>query len=98
MLYLGQCTESDANWKAKMCKKDIFPSEFFINSGKKLLDSNGITERYKLLFREEDLEHGEAIARDGFQTLVISSLSPFEYEEKLAESLPLGYLYPIYVT
>jgi hypothetical protein len=95
---LGQCSESDANWKSKLCKKDIFPTELFINSGKKLLDFNGITERYKLLFREEDLEYGEAIAREGFKTIVISSLSPYEYEEKLQESLPLGYLYPIYVT
>ena len=98
MLYLGQCSESDANWKSKLCKKDVFPTELFINSGQKLLDSNGITERYKLLFREEDLEYGEAIAREGFKTIVISSLSPYEYEEKLRESVPLGYLYPIYVT
>ena len=53
--------------------------------------------RFKDLFRDDELEHGEAIMRDGFQTLVVSAMGPAEYEAKLGESIPLGYMQPLYL-
>ena len=35
--------------------------------------------------------------RDGFRLLVISSVDPYKYEELLADSIPLGYMTPIYI-
>ncbi len=91
-LYLGNVSIENADWKTKLCKKDTFPSETFREAGKKLLP-----EKYKQIFREEDLEHGQAIARDNFRVVVVSSLDPYEYEAKLKDSIPLGYMKVIYV-
>lgn len=95
--YLGHCSIEHADWKKKLCKKDVFPSETFMHGGAKLLLPD-YDPRYKVLYREHDLEQGEAIVRDGFKVIVISSLSPFEFQEKLEDCIPLGYLEPIYVT
>jgi hypothetical protein len=54
--------------------------------------------RYRILFREEDLEHGQAIARDGFGAVFISSLDPYDYEKALEDSIPLGYMVPIFIS
>jgi hypothetical protein len=62
VLYLGEASIETADWKKKLCKKDVFPSEVFMNAGRKLLEP-AREPRYKLLFREEDLEQGQAIAR-----------------------------------
>ena len=91
-LYLGSMTAQHADWKKKMCKKDSFPVETFQLSGRKILEKYMGKFRYELCFREEDLEAGQAVARDGFKFIVVSSLSPFEYEENLKETIPLGYM------
>jgi len=59
--------------------------------------SIGDPPKFNAIFREEDMEHGQCICRDGFSFLVISSLSPMEYEKKLEDSIPLGYMKPLYV-
>jgi hypothetical protein len=53
--------------------------------------------RYEEIFREEDLESGMAVSRDGFQFIVITSLSPYDYEKQLEDCIPLGYMVPIYI-
>ena len=97
-LYLGDLTQDDANWKKKLCKKDCFPNETMVDAGRKLL-SPAFEPRYRLIFREEDLEEGKAVLKneDSFRTVVISALKPREYEAKLSESLALGYMQAIYV-
>jgi hypothetical protein len=95
VLYLGDCTYEHADFKKKLCKKDTFPSEVFMQGGAKLL--NGDPPKFNAIFREEDMEHGQCICRDGFSFLVISSLSPMEYTKKLEDSIPLGYMKPLYV-
>jgi hypothetical protein len=95
-LYLGSCTIEHADFKTKLCKKDVFPIEIFQTSGERML----IPKRepiYKCLYREEDLEHGIAVLREGFKVVCISSCDPYEYEQLLSDSIPLGYMIPIYV-
>lgn len=98
VLYLGGVHIEHANFKAKLCKKDTFPVEVFQQRGAKLLAPK-TKPRYKLILREEDMEEGlgDVIARDGFQVLVVSTLSPYEYEERLQDCIPLGYMLPIYI-
>lgn len=95
-LYLGAASIEHADWKKKLCKKETFPADTFTNAGAKLLQPVS-DPRYKLLFREEDLEHGQAVARDGFRVVVISSLDPQEFRSKLEDSIPLGYMSPLYI-
>lgn len=97
-LYLGGVTIEHADFKTKLCKKDVFPSEVFQEWGGKLFLPKS-NPKYKLLFREEDLDPGSklAIVNESFRFMCISTLSPFDYEEKLGESIPLGYMLPIYV-
>jgi hypothetical protein len=93
-LYLGSVTNEHADWKTKLCKKDSFPSETFREAGAALSSKK---DKFKLIYKEDELEHGEAICRDGFRTIVITSLDPYSYEESLKDSLPLGYMKAIYV-
>ena len=98
VLYLGSMTIEHANWKKKLCKKDTFPAEAFQLCGRKLLETYMGKKRFETFFREEDLEAGQAIARDGFKFIAVSSLSPHEYKEALEESIPLGYMDVVVVT
>jgi hypothetical protein len=97
-LYLGGVTIEHADFKTKLCKKDVFPNEVFQESGGKLFLPKS-NPKYKLLFREEDLDVGSklAIVREAFRVVCISTLSPFDYEQKLKDSIPLGYMIPIFV-
>ena len=79
-----------------MISQDVFPTETFMNGGAKLLQPD-YDPRYKLLFRECDLEQGQAIVREGFKVIVISSLSPPDFEKLLEDSSPLGSFEPIFV-
>ena len=96
VLYLGGTTCEHADFKKKLCKKDVFPNDTFIDSGKRLIKSS-VSPKYKLLYREEDLEQGEAVVRDGFSFMVISSLDPWVFEEALESTLPLGYMQPLFL-
>ena len=96
VLYLGGVTIEHADFKNKLCKKDVFPVNVFQQSGKGLMKPSS-NPKYKLIFRDEDLEHDQAVVRDGFNFIVVSSLSPYEYEEKLEESIPLGYMEACYL-
>jgi len=57
VLYLGAASIEHADWKKKLCKKDVFPITVFQNAGRKLLEPI-LDPQYKLLYREEDLEAG----------------------------------------
>ena len=35
--------------------------------------------------------------RDGFRVIVLSSLSAYDYEDRLSASIPLGYMRPMFV-
>ena len=72
-MYPGEVSIEHADWKKKLCSKDAFPVEVFQNGGAKLLQPD-YDPRYKKLYRPEDLEHGEAIVREGFQVLLITGL------------------------
>lgn len=96
VLYLGQTNIEHADFKTKLCKKDVFPKEVFQQGGLKLLQPD-YDPKYKYIYREEDMEAGQAVVRDGFQAAVITTLSAFDYERLLADSIPLGYMYPIYI-
>jgi hypothetical protein len=95
-LYLGDVQIEHADFKKKLCKKADFPLDVFTNAGLKLLQPES-EPRYKAIFRDEDLESGQAIARDGFKFIVITSLNPYEYEQLLSDCIPLGYCSPIYI-
>ena len=95
-MYLGEVNIAHADFKTKLCTKDSFPAETFQLGGLKLLQPD-YEPRYKKLYREEDLENGQAIVREGFQVVVISSLSAHDYQAKLADCIPLGYMHPLYV-
>lgn len=96
VLYLGGVNIEHADLKNKLCKKDTFPKESMINAGRKLLEPE-YEPKYKLIYREADLESGEAIVRDGFASIVVTTLSAFEYEKQLEDCIPLGYMHPIYI-
>ena len=97
-LYLGGVTVEHADFKKKLCKKDIFPVEVFQEWGRKLFTPKS-NPRFKVLYREEEMDSGTKcpVARDDFKFICISTVSPHEYEEKLGESLPLGYMTALYV-
>ena len=76
--------------------QDVFPSDVFVNAGKKLLQPPS-SPKYKTLFRESELEHGQAVVRPGFRVVVISSLDPYDFEQQLEQSIPLGYMQPLYI-
>ena len=40
---------------------------------------------------------GDPVAKEEFKFMCVSTLNPYEYQEKLEDSLPLGYMYPVYV-
>lgn len=97
VLYLGDIRTEHADFVHKLCKKDVFPTQTFVNGGRKLLGPS-YDPAFKKIFREEDMVSGQAIAKeDGFQVVVISTLDPYEYEEGLGESLQLGCFVPIFV-
>ena len=98
-LYLGELTAEEANFKKKMCKKDVFPVECMVEGGKKLLGPP-FDPRYKKIMRAEDLDGEDGVDLknpEGFRSVIISSLRPTEYEDKLGESLPLGYMQAVFV-
>ena len=95
-LYMGSVTIEHANLKRKLCKKDVFPNESMMEAGARLKQP-AFDPRYKLLFREADLEEGEAILRDGFYTVVLSRLHPKEIEKELSECIPLLSMTPIFI-
>mmetsp|Transcript_14330 Transcript_14330/g.21462 ORF Transcript_14330/g.21462 Transcript_14330/m.21462 type:complete len:401 (-) Transcript_14330:46-1248(-) len=98
VLYLGSITVEHADFKKKLCKKDVFPSELFQESGAKLFAPKS-NPRFKLLYRESDMDEGtgDPAAKEEFKFMCVSTLNPYEYQEKLEDSLPLGYMYPVYV-
>ena len=76
--------------------QNVFPRETFVEAGKKLLGPP-YEPRYKSLFRDADLEHGQAVVRDGFRVVVVTALDPYKYKESLEDCIPLGYMSPVYV-
>ena len=99
-LYLGDCNIEHADFKKKLCKKTVFPADVFTDAGRRLLGNGPEGEpRYKAIFREEDLDSGQACVKgDTFRAVVISSLRPAEWYEKLQDCLPTGYMAPVYVS
>ena len=94
VLYMGGVNIEHADIKNKLCKKDVFPKDVFIKSGEHLIND---ADKRKLIYRDADLEEGEAIVREGFHTIVVSSLSPFDFQHKLEDCIPLGYMHPVFV-
>lgn len=55
--------------------------------------------RCNLMFREEDMEQGQCLVKsDNFRFCAVTSLSPKEVVDKLGETIPLGYMQPVYVS
>eukprot|EP00903_Cladosiphon_okamuranus_P018770 g17268.t3 len=54
-LRLGRLTSEHANFKSKLCARDVFPAEMFQEGGKKMF-LPGKKPRCNLMFREEDKE------------------------------------------
>lgn len=96
VLYLGHVTIEHADFKAKLCKKEVFPTDVFQQAGMKL-KGPAHAPRYKALFKPDELVAGQAIIKDGFHVMVLTALSAYDYEEKLSASIPLGYMSPLYV-
>ena len=98
-LYLGDLTQEHAELKnIKFFKRDVFPLELFQNGGLKLLDTYQGKPRFESVFREEDLEQGQAIAREGYRAVIITALSPGEHTAKLAECIPLAHCKAVFFT
>ena len=97
-LYLGDLTQEHAELKKKFFKREVFPAEIFQKGGLKLLDTYQGKPRFESIFREEDLEQGQAIAREGYRAVIITTLSPGEHAAKLTDCIPLGYCKAIYFT
>lgn len=95
-LYLGEVNIEHADFKTKLCKKDVFPKDTFTHGGLKLLGPD-YDPGYKKIFRDADKECGEAVAREGFKVVVISTLDPFQYKDMLKDCIPLGYMKAIYL-
>lgn len=95
-LYLGEVSIEHADFKKKLCNKTVFPLDTFTNAGLKLLMPES-EPRFKAIFREEDMESGQCISREGFKVVVITSLNPYDYEALLSDCIPLGYCLPIYL-
>jgi hypothetical protein len=47
------------------------------------------------LFRDDDKEHGQIHARDGFRVVVVTCLPVSKYEEMLKQDTPLAYMEPL---
>lgn len=93
VLYLGAATSEHADWRKKLCRKDLFPIETFYEAGSKLL-LPASNPKFKQIFKEEDLESGQAVARDGFRVIVITTLTPATYQTLLDDGLPLNQMFP----
>ncbi|CAM9880579.1 unnamed protein product [Ectocarpus sp. 6 AP-2014] len=97
-LRLGHLTSEHANFKRKLCARDVFPAEMFQEGGKKLFTPPR-KPRCNLLFRGGDMEQNQCIVKpDGFRFCVVTTLPPTELVEKLGDTLPLGYMEPVLVT
>lgn len=54
--------------------------------------------RFESMFREEDMEQNQCLVKaDGFRFCAVTSLPPKDVVQKLGDSLPLGYMEPIYI-
>ncbi|CAM9568809.1 unnamed protein product [Scytosiphon promiscuus] len=96
-LRLGHLTSEHANFKRKLCTRNGFPVEMFQEGGKKIFTPVR-KPRFELMFREEDLEQNQCLVKpDGFRFCVVTSLPPKDIFQQLGESLPLGYMEPIYI-
>eukprot|EP00927_Polykrikos_kofoidii_P078464 TRINITY_DN75284_c0_g1_i1.p1 TRINITY_DN75284_c0_g1~~TRINITY_DN75284_c0_g1_i1.p1 ORF type:complete len:367 (-),score=89.18 TRINITY_DN75284_c0_g1_i1:91-1110(-) len=73
-VYLGDIIP---DFKEKICiskNRDTFPISLFRYGG---LDSNMVTEK---IYREDDLEAGKAIVRDGFRVCIVLMFDSMNYE------------------
>lgn len=51
------------------------------------------------MFRPEDMEQNQCFVKpDGFRFCAVTSLPPKDVVEKLGETIPLGYMQPIFIT
>lgn len=54
--------------------------------------------RCNLMFRPDDQDDGQYLVKsDGFRFCAVTSLQPTEIVDKLGDTIPLGYMQPVYV-
>lgn len=54
--------------------------------------------RCNLMFREGDMEQNQCLVKpDGFRFCAVTSLPPKDIIQKLGETIPLGYMQPVYI-
>ena len=94
-LDLGDAEGSKAPFWSTLCKPDGVRKELFIEGGK------GLTRNkmaYTKMWKDEEKEHGSACPRDDFQFVVVTALSPKEYEKELFDdAVPKEHAYPVVV-
>ena len=94
-LDLGESEGSKAAFWSTLCKPDGVRKELFIEGGK------GLTRNkmaYTKMWKDEEKEHGSACPRDDFQFVVVTALSPKEYEKELFDdAVPKEHAYPVVV-
>lgn len=70
----------------------------FQGGGKKMF-TPAKKPRCNLMFREQDMEQGQCLVKsDGFSFCAVTSLRPREVPDKLGQTIPLGYMQPVYVS
>ena len=70
----------------------------FEAGGKKILTPSFPAPRCAKMFRDEDKESGEVLCKEGFQLVLISTLTPTEVLAELDKALPMEFCKPIFVT
>lgn len=94
-LDLGETEGSKAPLWSTLCKPDGLRKELFIEGGK------GLTRNkmaFRKMWKDDEKEHGEAIPRDDFKFVVVSSIAPKAWEKTLCdEAIPSEHVYPVVV-
>lgn len=69
----------------------------FQEGGKKMFTPTN-KPRCNLMFRDEDMEQGQFLVKsEGFRFCAVTSLPAKDVVDKLGETIPLGYMQPVFV-
>jgi hypothetical protein len=94
-LDMGECDNGKLPLEKTLCKPDSVPKSIMLMGGRGLTSSKMY---YMKVWREPELEHGEAIVNPDFRFVVITQHSPKVYAKEIGEeTLNLDNFYPLVV-
>jgi hypothetical protein len=86
-------TDSAADFELSFVRDDCFPPEIFQNAGSKFFKK----EYYSKVVRQEDMENGVWVTKEGFHVVVTTMFDHRMYQMYLQKCLPLKHMTPILI-